>query len=211
MINVGCTCGVREDVPESQVSKNWLCPSCGKTTHLACAEPLADGAGAGDFDASITIAEGPARVGERFLLGGVADIELGSLRGKHIFLPGQQTSQSHCVLRRVDFGPSKWAAVDAKSENGTFVNSARANEQELASGDRLTVGDFELLYEVEAAEPPPAMAVPQGAVHAGTHDTHQATSAASHAPHLTPYPSSHHSQPPTAAQPGFFKRLFGRK
>lgn len=200
MISVTCTCGMFEEVPEAQVSKNWLCPSCGKSAHFACAEPLPDGAGAGDFDAGITIVEGPARVGERFLLGGVVDIQLGKLPDKHIVLPGQRVSRNHCVLRRVDFGPSKWSVVDTKSTHGTFVNAERVAERELAPGDRLTIGDFELQYDVEMpAEPPqpePAMATAHlvGQGHAAPQAA-PAHSAAHAAPKLTPYPASHSARP----------------
>lgn len=220
MIDVACTCGVREAVPESQVSKNWLCASCGKTTHLVCAEPLEDGAGAGDFDASISIIDGPARVGERFLIGGVTDIQIGKLPGKHILLPGQQISRNHCVLRRVDFGPSKWSVVDTNSTHGTFVNSERAQERELVSGDRLTLGEFEIQFDVEAMETDATAAAQMAAAHdpygtahgapAHGHEPAHAGSHASPASHLTPYPSTHHSQPKTAESGGWLKRLFHR-
>ena len=220
MIDVACTCGMREKVPESQVGKNWLCPSCGKTTHLICAEPLADGAGAGDFDASLTIVEGPARVGERYLLGGVAEIQLGKLPGKHILLPGHQVSRNHCALKRVDFGPSRWEVVDTNSTFGTFVNSEKAQERELVSGDCLTLGEFEVRYDVEASQdaPLPPAPVAASAHHPAMPQTPPVAPSsapvahAAPAQHLSPYPSSHPSHTPKAPESGgWFKRMFGRR
>lgn len=154
MIDIVCSCGMRESLPESQAGKNWLCPSCGKTSHMICAEPLPEGAGAGDFDAFLSVVRGPARVGERFVLGGVVDIQLGKLPERHICLPGNQVSRGHCVIRRIDFGPSRWRIVDTHSTVGTFVNDQRVKDQELQPGDRIQIGEFCLQYDLREAVQP---------------------------------------------------------
>ena len=123
--------------------------------HLVAAEQLPEGSGTGDFDASLLVLKGPQYAGELFLLGGVPDIEIGKLAGKHILLTGQQVSRAHARLTRVDFGPSRWRLVDNHSTNGALVNGQRIAEQELHNGDRVRIGEYELKYGVNAvaAEP----------------------------------------------------------
>src|SRR5207244_2899065 len=53
MINAKCQCGGEMVVGEDAVNNVYACPSCGRHLRLVCAEQLADGAGAGDFDARL--------------------------------------------------------------------------------------------------------------------------------------------------------------
>lgn len=200
MINVTCTCGVRDSLPESGSKNRWLCPSCGKATYLVCAEELPEGAGEGDFDASVIVLRGPCLVGERMLIGGVADIELGKAEGTCVCLPGENVGARHCLLCRVDYGPSRWKVSDCGSECGTFVNSDRVQDQELASGDEITVGDFDLLYQVVPAMPEPAMVqAAVGASSAGhaTQASHTTQKASGESQLHQPFyvPTSHHAPP----------------
>src|SRR5688500_8634656 len=73
MINAKCQCGGELVVGEDAVNNVYACPNCGRALRLVCAEPLAEGAGAGDFDARLIIAAGPSRVGEIIFLGGVME------------------------------------------------------------------------------------------------------------------------------------------
>ncbi|HEV8292265.1 MAG TPA: FHA domain-containing protein, partial [Tepidisphaeraceae bacterium] len=153
MINAKCQCGGELVVGEDAVNNAYACPNCGRALRLVAAEQLAEGAGAGDFDARLIIAAGPSRVGEIIFLGGVMEIEVGKLAGKHILLEANLVSRFHCKLVRVDFGPSRWKIVDNKSTNGLFVNRQRVTEHELASGDQINIGGYQLEYSVVA---PPA-------------------------------------------------------
>src|SRR5215204_4879098 len=148
MINAKCQCGGELVVGEDAINNVYACPSCGRALRLVCAEQLGEGAGAGDFDARLTIAAGPSRVGEIIFLGGVMELEVGKLPGKHILLEANMVSRFHCKLVRVDFGPSRWKIVDNKSTNGLFVNRQRVAEHELQSGDQINIGGYQLEYSI---------------------------------------------------------------
>jgi membrane associated rhomboid family serine protease len=126
---------------------------------FVCAEPLAEGQGAGDFDARLVFVSGPDRVGEQVLLGGCCEIEIGKLPGRHVQLAGQKVSRLHCKLARVDFGPSRWRLEDCRSTNGLFLNGSRVTEPaELKDGDVIQVGEYALRYATDAARAPAAAA-----------------------------------------------------
>ncbi|HEV8604543.1 MAG TPA: FHA domain-containing protein [Tepidisphaeraceae bacterium] len=152
MITAKCQCGGEFVVVEDAANTVYQCPTCARIVRLVCAEQLGEGAGAGDFDARLIIAAGPARVGECILLGGVSDIKIGKLPDKHIQLEANLVSRFHCKLVRVDFGPSRWKIVDNKSTNGLFVNRQRATEQELQPGDQINIGGFQLEYSLGPAQ-----------------------------------------------------------
>jgi membrane associated rhomboid family serine protease len=124
---------------------------------IVSGEALAEGAGLGDFDASLVAAEGHAAEAQppawRYLLGGVADIEIGKLPDRQIVLPGMKVSRQHCKLVRVNFGPSCWKIVDNGSRNGVVVNGVRIAEHELRNGDLIAIGEHFFKYEVEAEAP----------------------------------------------------------
>lgn len=160
MIETRCVCGADFKSPESQINFAQRCRNCGQLLTPVCAEQLAEGAGAADFDALVVVASGPKHVGEVFFLGGVPNIEFGKLAGKHILLESSQVSRNHGFFQRVDFGPSNWQLEDNKSTNGIFVNGHRITSHPLVDGDRITIGDYELIYRsmfnaTNAAVPPP--------------------------------------------------------
>ena len=158
MIEIRCSCSKTGKAPESAVGKKVRCPGCGAMLQIVCAEPLAQGAGLGDFDASLVAVQGQVAPANRYLLGGVADIEIGKLADRQIVLPGVKVSRQHCKLVRVNFGPSCWRIVDNNSTNGIFVNGQHVAERELRSGDVVQIGEFQFQYSVEA-EPAPAAPV----------------------------------------------------
>jgi membrane associated rhomboid family serine protease len=127
--------------------------------HVVSAEALAEGNGAGDFDAVLTILAGPGDVGVRFLLGGVEDIQIGKLADRHIVLPGNRVSRGHCALVRVDFGPSRWKLVDNRSTNGVLVNGQRVAERELQDGDVISIGEYQLAFARASGAQAPLAAV----------------------------------------------------
>src|SRR5690349_9306839 len=169
MIEARCTCGADFKSPEAQINFAQRCRNCGQVLTPVCAEQLAEGGGAGDFDALLIVASGPKRVGEIFFLGGVPNIEFGKLAGKHILLDGTQVSRNHGFFQRVDFGPSNWQLEDNQSTNGIYVNGYRITSHPLIDGDRITIGDYELIYRSMftelnpvAAQPPPIPGVARG-------------------------------------------------
>jgi hypothetical protein len=147
MIEVICKCAKARKLPESAVGTRIECPKCNQPVFIVSGELVPEGAGSADFDASLIAVEGPL-IGAKYLLGGVADIQLGKMADRQIVLAGKQVSRQHCRLVRIDFGPSRWKVVDDKSTNGLFVNGERISEHELKSGDQIRVGENVLLYGV---------------------------------------------------------------
>jgi FHA domain len=146
MIETSCECGAALSAPESCIGQTFACQKCRAAVQLACAEMLSDGGGAGDFDAHLVIVSGPDRIGEQFLLGGIAEITIGKLPDRNINLQGKKISRGHCKLTRIDFGPSRWELHDNKSTNGLFVNDQRILSQELKDGNVVRVGEYELRF-----------------------------------------------------------------
>src|SRR4051812_48307170 len=167
MVDARCECGVGYSLAEADVGKqSLLCRKCGKELRFVSAEPLPDGAGAGDFDTRLIIAAGPggSRVGEQIILGGCCEIEVGKLPERHVSLAGDKVSRLHCKLLRLDFGPSRWNLEDNHSTNGLFVNGQRVTNHELRHGDVIHVGDYQLKFLTDAALFPPApVGAPAGA------------------------------------------------
>ncbi len=84
--------------------------------------------------------------GDRLSIGRRADNDLQ--------LPDYSVSRLHAHLRRA---PEGWVLSDNGSTNGLVVNGERVDAVKLSSGDRLTIGAFELV--VEGREEPPAIAL----------------------------------------------------
>ncbi len=161
MIEGKCVCGKSFSEPESVINQPTACRKCNAVFTAVSAEALAEGAGAGDFDALLIVRKGPSRVGEQFFLGGVPEIQIGKLPDRQIQLVGTQVSRGHAKLSRVDFGPSRWNIEDNKSTNGVFVNGTRVTSQELQPGDKLRIGEFELEFQSQFEAQAPVVAQPQ--------------------------------------------------
>jgi hypothetical protein len=162
MIETLCSCGGAIRAAETSASQAVRCSACGHAVRLAAAEAISPETSAGDFDARFAITSGPDSVGDSIALGGVPDIDIGKIQGRHIILGGgAMVSRAHAKLVRLDFGPSRWKIVDTQSRNGVFVNGKRVAEQELNDGDIVQVGDYLLQYSVGFPEPEPAAAPPQ--------------------------------------------------
>lgn len=70
---------------------------------------------------------------------------VGRHRDNNIMVPDLGVSGFHARIYR---GPDGYIVEDLKSRNGTFVNGARVFHSSLDDGDRLHVGQTDLLYEV---------------------------------------------------------------
>jgi hypothetical protein len=70
------------------------------------------------------------------------------LLGRHpacdVVLPGATVSRHHA---RLYFRDGRWILRDLESTNGTTVNRARVGRCELRPGDRLMIGEHELLID----------------------------------------------------------------
>jgi hypothetical protein len=152
MIELTCCSAAKIEVPENAIGQQITCPDCGRILAAISGEPLADGAGSGDFDAALVADDGSALPAGRYALGGVAEISIGKSPECSVVLPGKLISRRHCKLVRVDFGPSRWQLVDEKSTNGLFVNGQRIAECELTEGDTIRIGEFGFTYHVDAAD-----------------------------------------------------------
>lgn len=73
-------------------------------------------------------------------------VVIGRLSTNDVVLADSNVSRRHAELRRQG---SKWILVDLGSTNGTLVNGKLAKEQPLKSGDRMTFGTSELLFELK--------------------------------------------------------------
>ena len=104
--------------------------------------PTRDVAAAGGHKRLI-VRSGPKSVGEQFVLVGNGPLEVGKLPGKHIHLPGNLVSRSHCRLGRT---ADSWQVDDQKSTNGLYVNGLRVASHALEEGDVLRVGEYELVF-----------------------------------------------------------------
>jgi membrane associated rhomboid family serine protease len=153
MIDAKCECGLGCAVAENAIATPLPpCPRCGRSVRFVSAEPLAQGQGAGDFDARLVFVGGPDRAGEQVLLGGCCEIEVGKLPERHLQVTGQKVSRLHCKLLRLDFGPSRWSLEDQRSTNGLFLNGQRVTEPvELRDGDVFQIGEYSLRYATDAA------------------------------------------------------------
>lgn len=89
--------------------------------------------------------------GREFALDG-RPIYIGRSPSCDIVLDGDQlTSRRHALLR---YDPTGYVLVDLGSSNGTYVNDTEVREATpLHDGDRIVVGEHELLYSTSAASP----------------------------------------------------------
>ncbi len=96
---------------------------------------------------AVLVLEEPKLPRIRFPLGNVDQIGRSEDNQVRLVRPG--VSSRHAVIRR---DGSAYILQDLKSQNGTFLNGNRINEEVLHHGDRIWVGDVELLFSV-AGEP----------------------------------------------------------
>ena len=93
--------------------------------------------------------------GARELLHPGAKLQIGSHPDSGLVLSGRGVAEYHCVLETTRTG---YVLRDRGSRTGTFVNNERLTEpRELAPGDRLYIGEYqlELLTPPPAPDPPP--------------------------------------------------------
>lgn len=75
-------------------------------------------------------------------------IVIGRLSNCDVVLADSNVSRRHAELRR---DGSRWMLIDLGSTNGTLVNGKVAREHPLSSGDRLSFGTSEMIFETNEA------------------------------------------------------------
>jgi signal transduction histidine kinase len=88
--------------------------------------------------------------GARFELGEEGALTIGREAGNAIKLDDHEVSRRHAEIRQVG---ETFIVGDLRSSNGTFVNDARVERAELASGDRVRVGRTILIFSGDGKEP----------------------------------------------------------
>jgi transcriptional regulator with GAF, ATPase, and Fis domain len=63
-----------------------------------------------------------------------------------------KASREHCLITRTDKG---WKMVDLESVNGVLVNGAKTNQHFLKFGDRIEIGEVQILFEREPGDRDP--------------------------------------------------------
>ncbi|MGB6057438.1 MAG: BTAD domain-containing putative transcriptional regulator [Microthrixaceae bacterium] len=76
-------------------------------------------------------------------------VTLGRLNDRDIVLPDDRVSRHHAELRRTG---ANYRVIDVGSANGTLVNGAPADGSDLSDGDRIRLGDTELVFHTEPGD-----------------------------------------------------------
>ena len=99
---------------------------------------------------SLFVIQGRNR-GTRFTIhAGQGAVSIGREAGNVIQLDDNEVSRRHAEIRRVGDAD---VVGDLKSSNGTFLNDARVDRAELASGDRIRIGRTILVYGKDGDDP----------------------------------------------------------
>ena len=69
---------------------------------------------------------------------------IGRDNGNSVQLPDEKVSKFHAVIRAKD---GQLTIEDLESTNGTLVNGEGIKSAQLANGDRISIGPFELIFE----------------------------------------------------------------
>ena len=174
MIYLTCECGSGVGVPGSFLGEPVHCDECGRTLRLVAGQALT-GARRLNWRLEVRSAPDPVRRGEHLVLGGSMTVEVGSEPARHLVLPGDTVSPSHCRLIPT---PDGWTLEDAGSEHGVFVNGERVRARALSADDIVDVGAYELHYAPLGARKVPEPARPRPAAHTPGHSDASHTSTA---------------------------------
>lgn len=77
-------------------------------------------------------------------------ISIGREAGNAVQVDDNEVSRRHAEIRQVG---DAYVLGDLKSSNGTFLNDARIERSELASGDRIRLGRTILIYAKDGDDP----------------------------------------------------------
>ena len=71
--------------------------------------------------------------------------------GNPVQLSLPEVSKRHALVQKTAQG---WCVLDLDSRNGLFVNGSKVKEAILQNGDRLMIGPYTLVFEIEQASQP---------------------------------------------------------
>ncbi len=115
---------------------------------------------AGKVPLTFKIFKGGAQISEQTLSQDV--IKVGKLSSAHLRIDDESVSRMHAYIQVAS--PTEIFISDLGSAKGTIVNGQRVNKAKLNSGDRIRLGDTEVVVEIgaaaEASAGPAAPAVP---------------------------------------------------
>ncbi|MDY0002030.1 MAG: TonB family protein [Polyangia bacterium] len=103
---------------------------------------------AGKVPLIFKIFKGGAQVGEQTLTQDV--IKVGKLSSAHLRIDDESVSRMHAYIQVA--GPNEIYISDLGSAKGTVVNGQRVNKAKLKSGDRIRLGDTEVVVEFGAVQ-----------------------------------------------------------
>lgn len=149
MLYVFCQCGHRAGRADDEAGKSLPCDGCGRIiTTLLADQCKADGSldSRIAFPVKLTITKGPGRIGEQILLAGPGTITVGNLPEKRLRIVGEGVSRTHCQI--VCEG-KLWRIEDQGSRNGTKVNGTKVQTRILKNGDKLTLGEYEITFNMQ--------------------------------------------------------------
>jgi pSer/pThr/pTyr-binding forkhead associated (FHA) protein len=136
-------CGAAVEADEHE------CPACGASLHGATAsfepvteeENLASGTSENVDGPVLIVRKGP-QPGEKFFIDRPR-LTIGRDPESDVFLNDMTVSRTHAV---VEFASGTVSVKDAGSLNGTYVNGAIVDEADLAEGDVVQIGTFQMLF-----------------------------------------------------------------
>jgi pSer/pThr/pTyr-binding forkhead associated (FHA) protein len=75
-----------------------------------------------------------------------APVTIGRMSSNDVVLSDGNVSRRHAEIRQ---NGTDWMLVDLGSTNGSLVNGKVAKEHKLSDGDRLTLGESELVFRIK--------------------------------------------------------------
>ena len=152
-ILVTCHCGRRFRAKESDAGKRAKCPACGAYFGIPqdASESVASASVYGLIKPKycLTVLKGRDLLYEHFRLRRSRVTTIGKSSDNAVVLPCPRVSRHHC---EISCSAKGWLLKDLQSTNGTYVNGRKIGSTTiLHSGQRIGLGDFELLFETPSA------------------------------------------------------------
>lgn len=139
MDKVECSCGEEISVSPDEMGEAIPCPRCDRLIRLI---GTSDAEPPDRSHARLTICEGPERVGEQLVLASDKPVEFGGSTDRPIALPGENIPPRMGRLVPTDSG---WR-LEIDADDLVIVNGEPVRSHELATGDVINIGPYELEY-----------------------------------------------------------------
>jgi membrane associated rhomboid family serine protease len=146
-LTVSCECGKRLRLPWFRDGRPARCPGCQRIMRVLGSA----GAGTPASATGCVLIHSEAEHSEELaFLAGSKPIGVGKASDNALALPGTRVSRHHCCLTPFAGG---WRVEDRNSTNGLFLNAKRVHSHDLKDGDRLRIGEFQLIYRALGPTP----------------------------------------------------------